>query len=219
MTEAIAARNETVQKNPVVRLEPLSDRTFGAESFGSLEPKAPPATLFGRPSSSMPLRTHDGQDLICVGSPAGLFIGKRGNPRSLRQVLHLQEITQCAVLQEYGFILVVAARQLIAYNIEALIPSGRPSDPSTKIPQKLSGQKDVLFFRVGRIGEASKPKTLVVYAKKSGLKESVFNVLEPVSSSEKNRSGGGSRFLGFGAKTQESFRTYKVGPSLPSSSK
>lgn len=210
MTEAIAARNETVQKNPVVRLEPLSDRTFGAESFGSLEPKAPPATLFGRPTSSMPLRTHDGQDLICVGSPAGLFIGKRGNPRSLRQVLHLPEITQCAVLQEYGFILVVAARQLIAYNIEALIPSGRPSDPSTKIPQKLSGQKDVLFFRVGKIGDVEKPRTLVVYAKKSGLKESVFNALEPVSSSEKNRSGGGSRFLGFGAKQQESFRTYKV---------
>lgn len=48
-------------------------------------------------------------------------------------------------------------------------------------------------------------------AKKSGVKESVFKALEPVSNAERARGGGGGghRFLGLGGGRPEWFRTYK----------
>lgn len=115
---AIAARLQHQEDNQVVRLELLSDSTFGATTFGSLTPEAPASTQFGKPTTSCPLTTGgEGQariDLVVVGSPKGLFIGYEGKPRSMTQVVHLSDITQCCVLQEFGFILVVANKVLIA---------------------------------------------------------------------------------------------------------
>lgn len=183
--EAIALGQRTQEKNRVVRLEVLSDQTFGATTaIGSLTPEAPASTQFGRPTCSVPLTTTDGQStvsLIVAGCAEGLFIGFRGKPRSMKQVVHLAGITQCAVLQEFGFILVVASKVLIACtcfrlkrpqlpvadyhrnidSLEALVPSGKKSEPTSKVPQRLSGQKDVLFFRVGKVGDID-PRTLVI---------------------------------------------------------
>lgn len=208
MKEAITARLAKVRASPVVRLEPISEQTFGAQAFGSLGPQVPASAQYGRPTCSTPLESCDGQKLVACGTAAGLFIGFRGRPRSMRQVLHLPDITQCAVLQEHGFILVVAGKTLIAYSLEALVPSGRQPNPAVAAPQKLSGSKDVTFCRVGRIGDAGNLRTLVIYVKKSGVKESVFNALEPVSLADRTRAGTGSRFLGLRSKP-ESFRTYK----------
>ncbi|GAA5854952.1 hypothetical protein JCM8547_002320 [Rhodosporidiobolus lusitaniae] len=200
----------------VVRLDPLADQTFGSSSLtvGSLTAPTPtaPGNQFGKPTCSVPLRTVDGLWLIIAGCQEGIFIGWRGRPKTMQQVVHLAGITQCSVLPEFSFLLVIANKVLVAYALEALIPSktGSKLDQASKAPQRLSGQKDVSFFKTGKIGDAD-PRTLVIYAKKSGVKESVFKALEPVSQAERARGGGGGghRFLGLGGGRPEWFRTYK----------
>ncbi|GAA5935183.1 hypothetical protein JCM3775_007227 [Rhodotorula graminis] len=238
---AVAQRAQYAAANPVVRLDPLADLTFGSTSavVGSLlspaAARADPGTRFGKPTCSTPLRmpaaagsaSGDGhQWLVVAGCAEGIFVGWRaggagssaasaagqGRPRTMQQVVHLEGITQCAVLPEFSFLLVIANKVLVAYALEALIPSkaGSKLDQASKAPQRLSGQKDVSFFKVGKIGDAD-PRTLVIYAKKSGVKESVFKALEPVSNAERARGGGGGghRFLGLGGGRPEWFRTYK----------
>ncbi|GAA5849156.1 hypothetical protein JCM9279_005806 [Rhodotorula babjevae] len=238
---AVAQRAQYAAANPVVRLDPLADLTFGSTSavVGSLlspaAARADPGTRFGKPTCSTPLRmpaaagsgSVDGhQWLVVAGCAEGIFVGWRaggagsaavagqGRPqqRTMQQVVHLEGITQCAVLPEFSFLLVIANKVLVAYALEALIPSkaGSKLDQASKAPQRLSGQKDVSFFKVGKIGDAD-PRTLVIYAKKSGVKESVFKALEPVSNAERARGGGGGghRFLGLGGGRPEWFRTYK----------
>lgn len=47
--------------------------------------------------------------------------------------------------------------------LEALIPTKTANklDQANKAPQRLSGQKDVSFFRVGKVGDTD-PRTLVI---------------------------------------------------------
>ncbi|GAA5841736.1 hypothetical protein JCM11251_007070 [Rhodosporidiobolus azoricus] len=217
LKEAISLRLQRSELSRVVRLEPLADTTFGTTSLsvGSLVTSsgaAPGGNQFGKPTCSVPLRTVDGLWLVIAGCAEGIFIGWRGRPKTMQQVVHLAGITQCAVLPDFSFLLVIANKVLVAYALEALIPSktGGKLDQASKAPQRLSGQKDVSFFKVGKIGDQD-PRTLVIYAKKSGVKESVFKALEPVSQAERARSGGGGghRFLGLGSGRPEWFRTYK----------
>ncbi|GAA6008068.1 hypothetical protein JCM10207_007016 [Rhodosporidiobolus poonsookiae] len=213
---AISLRMQRQAAERVVRLDPLADATFGSASLtvGSLTaPSATsaPSNRFGKPTCSVPLQTADGLWLIIAGCAEGIFIGWRGRPKTMQQVVHLAGITQCAVLPDFSFLLVIANRVLVAYTLEALIPSKATGkvDQASKAPQRLSGQKDVSFFKVGKIGDTD-PRTLVIYGKKSGVKESVFKALEPVNHAEKGaRGGGGHRFLGLGSSRPEWFRTYK----------
>lgn len=46
-------------------------------------------------------------------------------------------------------------------------------------------------------------------AKKSGVKESVFKALEPVSQADRSKGGGGHRFLNFGKNSPDWFRAHK----------
>lgn len=118
--EAHAARQKATQ---VIALDVLSDQTFGAaETYGSLVPPAPVESQFGNPTCSAPLTTADGQNLVVAGCAQGLFIGFRGKPRTMKQVVHLAGITQCAILAEFGFILVVAQKVLIACAFAPLPP-------------------------------------------------------------------------------------------------
>ncbi|GAA6024340.1 hypothetical protein JCM11491_000383 [Sporobolomyces phaffii] len=213
LKEAVSLRVQRQEANRVVRLEPLADATFGTTStFGSLA--AGPAhgtNQFGKPTCSTPLQTIDGLWLVIAGCQEGIFIGWRGRPQSMQQVVHLAGITQCAVLPDFSFLLVVANKVLVAYALEALIPTKTANklDHANKAPQRLSGQKDVSFFRVGKVGDAD-PRTLVIYAKKSGVKESVFKALEPVSQNDRAKAGSsGHRFLGFGTQRPEWFRVHK----------
>ncbi|KAL8293744.1 hypothetical protein RQP46_000445 [Phenoliferia psychrophenolica] len=210
LAAAVEEHRTAQEKTRVVALVPLAEQTFGcASTIGSLVPSAPADKMMGNPTCSAPLTAADGQPLIVAGCAQGLFIGFRDKPQTMRQVVHLAGITQCAILPEFGFILVVAQKVLIAYSLEALVPSGGGSDQASKTPQRLSGSKDVLFMRVGKVGDVD-PRTLVIYVKKSGVKESVFKALEPVSTADRTRAAGRHGFLGIGAsKNPEWFRTYK----------
>ncbi|GAA5949958.1 hypothetical protein JCM3765_007750 [Sporobolomyces pararoseus] len=213
LKEAVSLRVQRQEANRVIRLDPLADTTFGTTStIGSLTAGPAQGTnQFGKPTCSTPLQTIDGLWLIIAGCQEGIFIGWRGRPQSMQQVVHLAGITQCAVLPDFSFLLVVANKVLVAYALEALIPTKTANklDQANKAPQRLSGQKDVSFFRVGKVGDTD-PRTLVIYAKKSGVKESVFKALEPVSQNDRAKGGSsGHRFLGFGTGRPEWFRVHK----------
>lgn len=112
---AIESRLKRQEANRAIRLEPLADQVFGAPAvIGSLSPEVPASNQFGRPTCSCPLTTADGQSLIIAGCSEGLFIGFRGRPQTVRQVVHLSGITQVAVMPAHGFVLVLANRVLIA---------------------------------------------------------------------------------------------------------
>ncbi|KAJ3901831.1 CNH domain-containing protein [Lentinula edodes] len=189
LQEALGIRRVVQESNKVFEIETLSSETF-----------VTPAGL-DAPD------TADGRGLVAVGCAEGVWIGFRHDPKSMRRVLHLKLVAQCAMLEDYGIFLVLADKSLFAYHIEALVPSSFQSASTSQVPQKLNGSKDVHFFTVGTLHG----RTLVVYMKKKGL-DSIFRVLEPVSEKIKERakppSGFGSRLFVRSAKS-EWFKIYR----------
>jgi len=180
----------------------------------------PLSNMHGPPTCSVPFRSSDGKRLIAIGCMDGLWIGLRNDPGSMKQVIYLKSITQCAVLQEFGFLLVLAEKILMAYPLDSLIPSRNspavhPPNQSSMMPSsrgpvraiasRLSGNKDVLFFRCGKVGL----RTLVIYVKKGGVNQTVFKALEPVRNSENAQITSRRGFFGIGGNRSDSFRGYK----------
>ncbi|KAH8833200.1 CNH domain-containing protein [Flagelloscypha sp. PMI_526] len=154
------------------------------------------------------LSTSDGRELVAIGCAEGVWIGFKHDSRSMRRVLHLKMVTQCAMLEDFGLFLVLADKSLFAYHIEALVPSAPNSPHASQTPQKLSGTKDVHFFSVGNLHG----RTLIMYMKRKNT-ESIFHVLEPVlekiNEGPKLQQGIGSHFLKLKANRSEWFRSYK----------
>ncbi|KAH9810846.1 CNH domain-containing protein [Melampsora americana] len=181
------------------------------------------SNMHGPPTCSVPFKSSDGKQLVAIGCNDGLWIGLRSDPSSVRQVIHIRSITQCAVLQEFGFLLVLAEKILLAYPLESLVPSRNTLSQAKKnetnngggtggsgsgngtIASRLSGNKDVLFFRCGKVG----PRTLVIYVKKGGVNQTVFKALEPVKNTDKPKTTTSRGFFGIGGQKSESFRGYK----------
>ncbi|KAH9969600.1 CNH domain-containing protein [Russula dissimulans] len=131
--------------------------------------------LSGRVTCSAPFTSTDGRAFLAVGCAEGVWIGFRHDPRSLRRVLFLKKVTQCAALDEFGLFLVLADKSLFAYDIEALVPSSPQSARTSHLLQKLNRSKDVQFFRIGRL----EGRTLVICMTTKKGSNSVFTVLEP----------------------------------------
>jgi len=128
----------------------------------------------------------DGRKLVAFGCGEGIWIGFMYDPRSkwlylslsqlsslkpVRHVIHLPSVTQCAILEDFGIFLVLADKMLLAYHIEALVPSQPNSSSVSLDPQRLNpGAKDVQFFTIGTMHN----RTLVIYARKKGV-----NILFP----------------------------------------
>ncbi|KAF9026277.1 Dbl homology domain-containing protein [Hymenopellis radicata] len=212
LEEALVIRKVVQESNKVFEIETLSADTFLIPSMLG-GPASPPAawnqenSLTGKVTCSVPFNTADGRGLVAIGCAEGVWIGFRHDPKSMRRVLHLKLVTQCAMLEEFGLFLVLADKSLFAYHIEALVPSSPTVSHASQVPQKLSGAKDVHFFSIGTLHG----RTLVVYMKKKGL-ESIFRVLEPVGDKINERvkapGGFGSR-LGFKSAKSEWFRIYR----------
>ncbi|KAF7289464.1 hypothetical protein HMN09_01340400 [Mycena chlorophos] len=210
LDEALGIRKVVQESNKVFEIETLSADTFLVPSVqvGTPPPQWNQSTQFtGKVTCSVPFNTADGRGLVAIGCAEGVWIGFRHDPRSMRRVLHLKMVTQCAMLEEFGIFLVLADKSLFAYHIEALVPSSPHGGGASQVPQKLNGTKDVHFFSVGTLHG----RTLVVYMKKKGL-DSIFRVLEPVSEKINERvkapAGLGSR-LGFRSTKSEWFRIYR----------
>ncbi|TIA71928.1 hypothetical protein E3P91_02323 [Wallemia ichthyophaga] len=178
LEEALFLHSQVQEEtNKVFEAVPLSIDTFPATRLAGAFEDNP---LTGRVTCSVPFKTNDGRRLVAIGCAEGLWIGLRGEPTSLRRVLHLKNVTQCAVLEEFGMFIVLADKILVAYSVEALVPSASTINSGgsslSRTPQKLSGTKDVIFFTVGKLHE----RTLVIFMKRKGM-DSVFRAMEPVS--------------------------------------
>ncbi|KAJ7065285.1 CNH domain-containing protein [Mycena amicta] len=209
LEEALGIRKVVQESNRVFEVETLSADTFLVPSVqvGPPSPQWNQSTSFtGKVTCSVPFNTADGRGLVAIGCAEGVWIGFRHDPRSMRRVLHLKMVTQCAMLEEFGIFLVLADKSLFAYHIEALVPSSPHGTGASQVPQKLNGTKDVHFFSVGTLHN----RTLVIYMKKKGL-DSIFRVLEPVSDKINERvkapAGLGSRL--FRSTKSEWFRIYR----------
>ncbi|KAH9951090.1 Dbl-like domain-containing protein [Amylocystis lapponica] len=210
LDEAIGLRKVVQESNKVFEIETLSADTFLVPALtpGAGTPSWNAENAFtGKVTCSVPFTTADGRGLVAIGCAEGVWIGFRHDSRSMRRVLHLKMVTQCAMLEDFGIFLVLADKSLFAYHIEALVPSSPQSAHTSQTPQKLSGNKDVHFFSVGSLNG----RTLVIYMKKKGL-DSVFRVLEPVVGKINERTEAprsfGSR-LGLRSQRSEWFRVYR----------
>ncbi|MCO5573443.1 hypothetical protein L7F22_027214 [Adiantum nelumboides] len=214
--EAIGLRLAVQEANKLFEVWPISSDLFALPPVNSLDPEKPPpgvsaADFHGSVTCAVPFKTRDGRRLIAISCADGVWIGLRNDAKSLRKVLHLKLVMQCAVLEAFGIFVVLADKVLISYSLDALVPSANsPSNP--RPPQKLSGNRDVMFFAVGQV----KDRTLLVYMKKKP-NESVFRALEPVAAGvkgdhTKGGSGGGGLFGKFGKDSRSSdwFREYKT---------
>ncbi|EKM81602.1 hypothetical protein AGABI1DRAFT_54457, partial [Agaricus bisporus var. burnettii JB137-S8] len=209
LNHALAMHKAVQDSNKVFEVETLSADTFSMPLLPTAA--SGPAwsqdnAITGKVTCSVPFNTADGRRLVAIGCAEGVWIGFRHDPRSLRRVLHLRQVTQCAMLEEFSIFLVLADKSLFAYHLEALVPSA-PNLAHQNVPQKLNGNKDVHFFSVGTLHG----RTLVVYMKKKNL-DSIFRVLEPVGDKINERVkapvGLGSR-LGFRSTKSEWFRVYR----------
>jgi hypothetical protein len=124
--------------------------------------------------------------LLAVGHDDGLWIGLRYEPSTFRRVLPLKNITQCAVLQEFRSLLVLGGGILFGYSLDAIVTTRSETNRDSTHPERLSGSKEVLFFKVGKVGA----RTLVIYVKKSGVNQTVFKALEPVGVQDRSHRGG-----------------------------
>ncbi|EJD07469.1 Dbl domain-containing protein [Fomitiporia mediterranea MF3/22] len=209
LDEAIVLRKVVTDANKVFEIETLSSETFLVPSMHAAQQPSSwndEHVFTGKVTCSVPFSTPDGRGLVAIGCAEGVWIGLRHDPKSMRRVLHLKMVTQCAMLEDFGIFLVLADKALFAYHIEALVPSSPPNANASRTPQKLNGNKDVQFFTVGTLGG----RTLVIYMKKKGL-DSVFRVLEPVIGkiNEKAKAPGGLSRFGFGSQRSEWFRIFR----------
>ncbi|KAI0675599.1 Dbl domain-containing protein [Trametes maxima] len=210
LEEAIGLRKVVQDSNKVFEIETLSTDTFLVPSMSPSGGNASwnhDTPFTGKVTCSVPFTTSDGRGLVAIGCAEGVWIGFRHDSRSLRRVLHLKMVAQCAMLEDFGIFLVLADKSLFAYHIEALVPSSPQSAHTSQTPQKLSGNKDVHFFSVGNLNN----RTLVIYMKKKGL-DSVFRVLEPVIDKINERARAPQTFgsrLGLRSQRSEWFRVYR----------
>ncbi|KZT00585.1 Dbl domain-containing protein [Laetiporus sulphureus 93-53] len=210
LDEAIGLRKVVQESNKVFEVETLSADTFFVPAMapgGGSVANSHENAFTGKVTCSVPFNTADGRGLVAIGCAEGVWIGFRHDSRSMRRVLHLKMVTQCAMLEDFGIFLVLADKSLFAYHIEALVPSSLQSAHTSQTPQKLSGNKDVHFFSVGSLNG----RTLVIYMKKKGL-DSVFRVLEPVVGKINERAKAPQTFssrLGLRSQRSEWFRVYR----------
>lgn len=214
--EAIGLRSAVQEANRLFEITPITSDLFAIPPAAALEADRLPSasavgsvSFHGMVTCAIPFRTRDGRRLIAIGCADGVWIGLRNDAKSLRKVLHLKLVMQCAVLEDFGIFVVLADKVLISYSLDALVPSAF-SENDPRPPQKLSGNRDVMFFAVGRMKE----RTLLVYVKKKP-NESVFRALEPLAvgaRGDSESSGHGGLFSRFGgnSKTSGWFREYKT---------
>lgn len=215
LEEAKGLRLAVVEANKAFETVSLCDSVFALAGMSSVDadrlpPGADGSLFHGRITCAVPFSMADNRKLVALGCADGVWIGLRNDPSSFRKVLHLKMVTQCAVLEEFGIFVVLADKVLISYSLEALVPSSTGGATQPRPPQKLSGNRGVLFFGVGVLKE----RTLLVYMKKKA-NESVFKALEPVvnqGASTNGKSGGGlfNKIKNDMSKNADVFRMFKV---------
>lgn len=116
------------------------------------------------------------------GTDTGVYVSDR-RPKSAdarpKRVLDINNVTQIDVLEEYQLLLVLAARSLLSYPLEALDPYDIQS-PLLKRPRKI--QNHANFFKAG----VCMGRHLVCSAKTSALTTTI-KVFEPMDTLTKGK--------------------------------
>ncbi|WWC58812.1 uncharacterized protein I303_101356 [Kwoniella dejecticola CBS 10117] len=204
LLHAKVLRLEVNDAGKVFEMIPLSENTFYMAPNYAV-PKDKEDQFTGRVTCSCPFTTSDRRKLVAVGCQDGVWIGVRGETASLRKVLHVKNVTNIAVLEEFGMFLVLSDKNLFAYHLEALVPSGNGRNQWKTAPERVTmPREEISYFTVGRLDG----RTLVVTMKKDTT-TSTFKILEPVlnRSAEDPRQ---RRPFGFLGKGSEWFRPYKM---------
>ncbi|CAG8617900.1 887_t:CDS:10, partial [Racocetra fulgida] len=180
--------NEAVNKQ-IFEVFTLNDSTFVTGLGGSS----------ANSGSSTSISRSKKRNMVAIGAEDGVWMGFGGEVRTFKQVLTVSNVTQMAVLEDFGIFVVLCG-----------------DSHNQPYRQRLSAGNNVQYFNVGVIKErnSTKEKTLVVYMKKRGL-ESHFKALEPVcavgSSSDKSKASSSRRgaFANLISSKNEWFKEYK----------
>ncbi|RIB30027.1 CNH domain-containing protein [Gigaspora rosea] len=205
--------NEAINKQ-IFEIFTLNDCTFvsGSSNVGALT-----SVSRSKVTCSVPFVTTEKRNMVAIGAEDGVWMGFGGEVGTFKQVLTVSNVTQMAVLEDFGIFIVLCDRTLWAFSLDAIIPSSSSaSSHNQPYRQRLSAGNNVQYFNVGVIKErnSTKEKTLVVYMKKRGL-ESHFKALEPIcvvgSSSDKSKTSSSRRgaFASLIHSKTEWFKEYK----------
>ncbi|CAJ0633769.1 15488_t:CDS:10 [Entrophospora sp. SA101] len=174
-------------KKQVFELFTLNDATFTNLSVGApanianLQEEKTKHFSRGKVNCSIPFSAPENCKMIAVGTEEGVWIGFGGETKTFRKVLNVGNVSQIAVIEEFGIFIVLVEKSLWAYPLEALIPSSLTADFSQcATRQRISDSNNVSYFKVGTTKEKNTgaEKTLLVYMKKKNLNYN-FSVLEP----------------------------------------
>ncbi|KAL8774661.1 MAG: hypothetical protein Q9194_003960, partial [Teloschistes cf. exilis] len=201
-----------IPKSIVIHGTPLDRAVREVEDIFAGQPRPNPIC---RASVNCATNFHQpyGNPMIAIGTDMGVFMTNRNNPRGWFRAIHINKVTQIAVLEDFSLLILIAEKSLIAYHLDSVCPVSATTTPTSansnnnsnnskssphhhhpgaqqpRPPQKLSGARDVAFFATGRM----KDRTLVFYKKKEGV-SSIFKVLEPVYQKSSSSARGHHRF-------------------------
>ncbi|THU99669.1 hypothetical protein K435DRAFT_937940 [Dendrothele bispora CBS 962.96] len=172
LEEALTLRTEAQEHNKVFQIQTLQENSFATSLDAGNIVSWGRNSLTGKITCSVPFHTSDGRSLIAIGCVDGVWAVFRDDPKSMKKVLDLRQVTQCAVLDDYGIFLVLADGKLFAYHVESVTPTSTHKMPT---PKKLSRDNDVRCFRTGIIHD----RVYVVYSRKKGI-NSLLQLVEPI---------------------------------------
>ncbi|ODO05898.1 hypothetical protein I350_04959 [Cryptococcus amylolentus CBS 6273] len=211
LQHAKVLRNEVDDAGKVFEMNPLSVDTFYMPPSYALQ-KDKEKEFTGRVTCSCPFTTQDGRRLTAVGCQDGVWIGLRGDARSLRKVLHVKAVTNIAVLEDFHVFLVLSDKAVVAYQLEALVPSAGQK-PVKSTTERISGPKEeISAFVVGKMADESTNTTrMLVVMMKIEATQTVFKVMEPVAKETVEDAARQRRPFGFSLSAKSDwFRSYKM---------
>lgn len=85
--------------------------------------------------------------------------------------MHIRNVTQCALLPEFGTFIVLADKDIWAYDIESMVPSSLEKQQFARPREKLN-RRDVFWFRVGQYNN----RTLLVFMTKKLVRDIFFTL-------------------------------------------
>ncbi|CAG8521225.1 70_t:CDS:10 [Ambispora leptoticha] len=121
----------------------------------------------------------DDYQKLALGTEEGVYVADIGHsPKPPIQVLHLEKVSQIAVLEEFRLLLILADKTFYWLPVEALDPEDTNSN---KKPRKITSNAS--FFKYG----VSLGKTLVAVVRTAGLAQSIIKTFEPIELSAKSK--------------------------------
>ncbi|CAG8632673.1 6496_t:CDS:2, partial [Ambispora gerdemannii] len=137
----------------------------------------------------------DDYQKLALGTEEGVYVADIGqNPKQPIQVLHLEKVSQIAVIEEFRLLLILADKIFYWLPVEALDPGD--TNNSNKKPRKITSNAN--FFKYG----VCLDKTLIAVVRTYGLAQSTIKTFEPIEQSIKSKIKG--------SILNEALKAYKV---------